>query len=82
MVVGRTDPASVAEAWQEIAQTEEGRLILADLAAKFGFQTKSTFDTNAATMAFHEGQRAVMVHIGKLLSLDPQELREKLEGNS
>lgn len=81
MAAGRISPADVAEAWQEIMRTEEGRVVLSDLQARFGFTSESTFDPNPATMAFKEGQRAAMIYIGKMLSTDPQALRDRLEGN-
>lgn len=62
------DPKQVNEAWSEIVRTEAGRVILTDLGMRFGFQTRSTLAPDPCKTAWHEGQRSVMVYIGRVLA--------------
>lgn len=68
--------ADVANAYQTAFATPEGQIVLADLMRRFGYTRGSTLHENAHTMAFREGTRYVLVHMGKMMDADPSELAE------
>lgn len=70
-------PGDIARAYQEVFATEAGHLVLADLQHKFGFTRRSMFEVaggDPTKVVFCEGQRSVLVYIGRLLETDPNEL--------
>lgn len=67
----------VVLAFQDCFASESGQVVLAYLMVKFAFNTQSTYAADAAgrcdsaAMAFKEGQRSVLVEMGKKLGQDP-----------
>lgn len=77
----RISPAKLIEAYQLLAQTESGQIVINDLLRRFGYTRNTTFQENTATMAYCEGQRSVVIYIGRMLDADPaaQEALDKGE---
>lgn len=64
----------IVAAYQTVASTDEGRIMLADLEARFGFTTRSMFDRDDMTglrLAFREGSRSVLAHMGRMIETAP-----------
>jgi hypothetical protein len=60
----------IVAAYQAVAASEAGRIMLADLEVRFGFTTRSMFDRNDMSgllLANREGQRSVLAHIGRVI---------------
>lgn len=68
--------AAVAEAWQNLASTISGKTVIADMVRRFGYDRTSMYDGDTNNLVFKEGQRSVMVHVGRMLSVDPSSLTE------
>lgn len=70
----------VVEAYQEAFSTPAGRIVLEDLARFFGFASRSMADhpdeIRPYVLAYREGQRSVVVHIGNRLETDPASVEE------
>lgn len=64
---GRVTVADRVEAYREVFSSRAGQIVYADLERHFGFTRQSTIPTdgNPYHTARHEGQRMVMVHIGR-----------------
>jgi hypothetical protein len=63
-------PARRIEAYQHMAETEDGQIVIQDLLRLFGYTRNTTFTDTLEGMAFREGQRSVVVHIGRMLDAD------------
>jgi hypothetical protein len=70
----------IAEAYRSVFCGEDGQIVLADLATRFGFQTRSTFvEGDVNRTVFNEGGRAVLIHMGRMIEADPEELKRQEE---
>lgn len=72
-------PRQVAEAYQAMAENPQGQVVLADLMRRFAHNRASTFQaghTRPEDCVYHEGQRSVLVHIGRMLDVNPAEIEE------
>ena len=72
--------AEVRQAYRELFDTPQGRIVWRDLLWRFGFTHKSTFDASDALFAFNEGSRFVTLHIHGMvntLQLDEQTEQER-----
>lgn len=73
--------AQLARAYQAVMQSEEGQVVIAHLQHCFGYTTNTTYipgkEQSALDMAYAEGQRSVLVHIGRWLSADPQQIENE-----
>lgn len=79
VVAGAVD---VVLAYKKVFSTQEGAIVIADLMRHFGYTMNSTFDPAAPhTQPFKEGQRVVLIHIGRRIDADPASLEatEKTE---
>lgn len=68
----------VIQAYKEFAATQEGQIVIADLMRRFGYSRQSTYSPGEAAqdVTFREGQRVVLVHIGRMIDADPAEAQE------
>lgn len=65
-------PANIIIAYQKVAQTEEGQIMLQDLVQRFGSSRSTTFVAgDPYATAYNEGLRSVCVHIGAQIDADP-----------
>ena len=64
----------VAETWRRLSATEDGRIVIGWMISKFGFTRRSTYDKDPVRMGVNEGQRSVVMEIGKLLEIDLEQL--------
>lgn len=73
--------AQLARAYQAVMQSEEGQVVIAHLQHCFGYTNSTTYtpgkDQSALDMAYAEGQRSVLVHLGRWLSTDPQAIENE-----
>lgn len=72
-------PRDVAEAYQSMAQNPHGQVVLADLMRRFAHNRASTFQvghTRSEDCVYREGQRSVLVHIGRMLDVNPAEMED------
>jgi len=69
------------EDYKKVFTTEEGKRVLADLEKTCFFKSTIFVPNDALTMAFNEGNRAVLLHILTILELNIEEL-EKLSAGS
>lgn len=69
---------SSVEAMQRLADTEDGKTVLAYLVHKFGYAQRSMM-TAPHGLEHAEGQRDVMVHLGWMVSVDPFSLQDLTE---
>lgn len=70
-------PINIALAWKMVAQMPEGQVVLQDLISKFGFTRTSMYapgQFNANDLIFREGQRSVLLHVGRMIDADPAQL--------
>ena len=77
--VSSTDvtPAEVCMAYKQALATPEGHIVVADLMRRFGFSRITTYVPNEPERTIlNEGQRTVLVHIGRMLDADPSEFTE------
>jgi hypothetical protein len=66
-----------ARAVQALVGTEDGKIFLAYLAAKYGFSRRSTVVPDSTSMTYaNEGQRTVLIDIGFLMDADILKLAE------
>lgn len=73
----KVSKSDVVLAYQSALSTQEGQIVLADLMRRFGFTTWSTFvEGDPNKTSWQEGQRSVLVHIGRMLEADPAEAEE------
>lgn len=68
--------ADIIEAYHEVARSEAGQTVLADLQRQFGFVTRPMFTGDVNEMLHRDGQRAVVAHIGRMLESDPAVYRK------
>lgn len=64
------DHEKIVAAYHDLAASASGQLVLADLEARFGWTSRSMFDPNdpnGLTLAWREGGRAVLAHIGRMI---------------
>lgn len=70
-------PREIAEAYSLLAASEEGQIVIHDLARRFGYTRGGLFQQNECDggrgLAFREGQREVIAYIGKMIDVDPAE---------
>ena len=71
--------AQLVQAYQSVARSEEGQRVIADLMHHFGYTRRSMFNPgdDTASLAYKEGQRSVLVHVGKMIDVDPSQLEEE-----
>jgi len=70
----------VAQAYRNVFAGEDGALVLAHLQHQFGYTRGTTLEANdGITTAWREGQRYVLVHIGRMLEDVSLEENEKVE---
>lgn len=72
-------PAQVAQAYQDMAQSHSGRIVIADLMRRFGHTRAPMFrigDTRPEDVVYREGQRSVLVHMGRLLDANIAEMED------
>lgn len=73
----------IANAYKIVFATPEGQVVLADLVRKFAFNTQSTFVPNCPEQTnVNEGQRTVIVHIGRMQAMDANQVAEIEKGQS
>lgn len=72
--------ADVVLAYKQVFSTQEGSIVLHDLLRRFGFTRRTTFDPEPARHAFNEGQRVVLVHMGRMIDADTAEVEELRKG--
>lgn len=63
-------------AYKQVAMSPEGQIMVADLLGKFGWSRQSMFTGDALQLAFREGQRTVLVHMGRMIDGDPNQYGE------
>lgn len=67
-------PADIMMAYKQVAALPEGQIVIDDLLRRFGFTRTSTYvHGDAIATTFREGQRTVLVHIGRMIEGDPAE---------
>ena len=69
-------PYDVCIAYKTVFGTQEGQIVMMDLLRNFGYNRNTTFDPNPGAMAYKEGQRTVLIKIGRQIDLDPIGLEE------
>jgi len=76
-------PEELLLAYQECFGSPVGKVVLAHLVAKFGFTTKST-NVSGDPYGTHvnEGHRGVLVYIGKMLSMTPDDVKQPVKTES
>lgn len=69
------DMAEIISAYQTLFNSQAGQTVLDDLTRRFGYVDLSTMDDqyNVNRMVYNEGQRSVLVAIGQMLSLNPND---------
>ena len=60
----------IAQAYRDLATSEAGRVVLGDLALRFGYERRRLFDENPYTLARNAGQLEVLLHIRRMIE-DP-----------
>ena len=73
-----TDPETIRAA-QRAFGSEDGHRVLQYMLGRFAYTQSSTLDGDPHKMAFNEGQRFVMVELGKLLAMDAETLEAEQE---
>lgn len=76
MMTKAVSPLDVCLAYKTAFGTQEGQIVLMDMVRRFGYTRDTTLDRDPHIMASREGQRSVMVHIGRELDRDPMEFEE------
>lgn len=66
--------ADLANAYKVVAASPEGSIVIADLVRRFGFSRQTTIDADPLRMAWKEGGRTVMVHIGRMIDMDTSQI--------
>ncbi len=64
-------PVDTCIAYKVVCATQEGQIMIADLMHRFGFSRHSTFDADPYRTTLNEGQRTVVMHIGRMIDADP-----------
>lgn len=73
------DADTLLAAYANTFSSEDGQIVLADMLRRFGFAHRSTFSGDTHRMAANEGQRSVMIHIGRMLEQQPPDHQEEVE---
>ncbi len=71
-------PVDTCIAYKVVAATQEGQIVIADLMRRFGFARFTTFvsgDPDRTTL--NEGQRTVVIHIGRMIDADPASFEDQ-----
>lgn len=74
-------PGEVAAAYQMAFTTQEGQIVLHDLLRRFGYTRRSMFQPGATRpedLAFAEGGRSVLTHVGLMLDVDPDDYEKSM----
>ena len=81
--MSKIDQDEIVAAYHDVAASRAGQIMLADLEARFGWTTKTTFDqrdVSGLLLAHREGGRAVLAHMGRMIETPIlQEDRSKAE---
>lgn len=77
MANGAQNKADLARAYQRVFATDDGNRVLHDLLARFGFTDKTMFDADGMTLAYREGQRSTLVHIGTMQGINADLLEQE-----
>lgn len=64
----------IVHAYQHVAATPEGQIVIQDLVRRFGYSRSSTIDADPMRMAWKEGGRAVCVHIGRFIDANAEQV--------
>ncbi len=74
----RMSRIDVSNAYKIVFSTEEGQIVLAHLASRFGFTRVSTYDPQAPDNQIYirEGQRTVLIEIGRQMDADANQLND------
>lgn len=76
-------PEELLLLYQDCFNSPAGKVVLAHLVAKFGFTSKSTnVPGDPYGTHINEGHRGVLVYIGKMLSLTPDDLKQPKQAES
>lgn len=68
-------PHETVMAYQETFRSPAGAIVLAHLLARFGFTERSTYEPgDMHRTVLNEGQRSVLVHIGRMLASSPDKI--------
>jgi hypothetical protein len=76
------DHGAIMSAYKMVAATPEGQMMVMDLVSKFAFTRQSMAPIYSSApldplrLAFHEGQRTVLVHIGRMIEGNPTEAKQ------
>jgi hypothetical protein len=73
----------VISAYKDVFSTQAGQVVLSDLLRLFGFVDRSTFvsdDPYGRIQAGQEGQRSVIIHIGKRIEGQPDDVEDQSTG--
>jgi len=70
-------PVDTCVAYKIVCATQEGQIVIADLMRRFGFSRSSTFDPDPYRTVLHEGQRTVVMHIGRQIDADPASFEDQ-----
>ncbi len=74
----RLSRVDVSNAYKALFSTEDGQVVMAHLVSRFGFTRQSTFVPNAPEQSLiHEGQRTVLVEIGRQMDVDTTQLHDE-----
>lgn len=74
MAASSFSKADIIMAYKDVFSTQEGQIVLGDLLRHFGFTDKTTFvenDPAGRLQAAGEGQRSVIIHIGRRMEENP-----------
>lgn len=69
------------ELYQSVFGSEDGKLVLSDLCARFGMMRSTTPEDSDAKVRYHEGQRNVALYILAQVDFDINKLRVLREHN-
>lgn len=64
----------LSAAYKTIAGMHEGQIVIQDLVRRFGYSRQSTIDVDPLRMAWKEGGRTVLVHIGRMIDMDTSKI--------
>lgn len=64
----------LSSAYKQVAASPEGSIVIADLVKRFGYSRQTTLDADPLRMAWKEGGRAVLVHVGRMVDMDTSKM--------
>ncbi len=71
-------PVDTCIAYKVVAATQEGQIVIADLMRRFGFSRNTTYVPGDPDMTvWREGQRTVIIHIGRMIDADPASFEDQ-----